>query len=62
MICGGDGVCGLNFSKVEELVGEDFEWISVARKFGALYSVAGNNGKLKRKISIKEWPGITKNY
>ncbi len=58
LVCGGDGICALDWVTASNLMGNDTGWISAARKHGHQYSVAGSDKKMKAKISLKEWPNI----
>ena len=58
LICGGDGICAISWRKAVELLGNDAGWISARRNFNEQYGVAGPNGKLDGKISLREWPLI----
>ena len=55
LICGGDGVCGVSWVEVRELLGGSSGWVSVRRKFRERYSVAGSAGKLKGKVPLQYW-------
>lgn len=58
LVCGGDGVCALYWSKASNLLGGTPGWISVRRPHGACYGVRGPAGTLKGKIAMKRWPDI----
>ncbi|MGA3160284.1 MAG: hypothetical protein ABSC77_03630 [Terracidiphilus sp.] len=57
-ICGGDGICGLSWLQVKELIANNAGWISCSRKFNEQYGVSGPNGNLKGKVSLQQWPNI----
>lgn len=57
-VCGGDGVCAVNWTQGRDLLGDKPGWIAAARKHNHSYSVWGPNGELRRKISLKRWPGL----
>jgi|SRR3989344_791475 len=53
LVCNDDGIVGLNFDEVRNIldeVHEDAEWISVARSRGQMYAVKGSDGKLGYKV------------
>ncbi len=52
LVCNDDGIVGLNFDEVRNLldeVHEDVEWIRVARSRGQMYAVSGSDGQLGYK-------------
>ncbi len=58
LVCNDDGIVGLNFDEVRNLldeVHEDAEWISVARSRGQMYAVKGSNGKLGYKAAKNDF-------
>lgn len=58
LICGGDGICALNWTQGKELLGNKAGRIVASRKHNHSYSVWGTVGELKRKVSISDWPRI----
>ena len=58
LICSGDGICTISWQEASKLLGNDAGWISAKRNFNEQYGVAGSQGKLKGKISLREWPSI----
>ena len=57
-ICGGDGVCSVNWHEAKQLLGGKPGRIVAARKHNHSYSVWGTVGELKRKVSVNRWPAI----
>jgi hypothetical protein len=57
-VCGGDGVCAVDWTQGSELLGMKPSWLAAARKHNHSYSVWGSNGELKRKVSLKRWPAL----
>ena len=57
-VCGGDGVCAVDWIQGRELLGPKASWIAAARKHNHSYSVWGSNGELKRKVSLAKWPAL----
>lgn len=51
-VCGGDGICVINFKEANVLIANRPGWISIKRKFGKQYTVSGPCGELKYKISV----------
>ena len=54
LVCNDDGIVGLNFDEVRNLLDEahqDAEWIRVARSRGQMYAVSGSDGALGYKAS-----------
>jgi hypothetical protein len=58
LVCGGDGICAIAWREAAELLGDDAGWISARRNFNEQYGVAGPRGKLKNKVSLRQWPSI----
>jgi len=58
LVCGGDGICAIPWREAVDLLGNDAGWISAKRNFNEQYGVAGPRGKMKRKISLRDWPSI----
>jgi hypothetical protein len=58
LICGGDGICTIDWREAADLLGNDAGWISAKRNFNEQYGVAGPLGKMNRKVSLREWPSI----
>jgi hypothetical protein len=60
-----DGVVCLTYSMLKEILDdhhEDTEWVSVQSKLGSQYTVQGKDGKLREKISRKDFPRIFHSY
>lgn len=57
-VCGGDGVCAVDWIQGRDLLGMKPSWIAAARKHNHSYSVWGSNGELKRKVSLGKWPAL----
>ncbi len=57
-ICGGDGICGLPWFSVRELLAGQAGWISCARRFNEQYGVAGTVGSMRGKVPLHRWPGV----
>ncbi len=58
LICGGDGICALDWEEARALLGGKAGSISVERKHRHQYSVWGSVGELKNKISVNRWPTL----
>ena len=58
LICGGDGVCTVDWHEAKELLGGKPGRIVAARKHNHSYSVWGTVGELKRKVSVNRWPSL----
>jgi hypothetical protein len=58
LVCGDDGICGLDWSEAEQLLGMQPGWISVKRNFSGSYAVAGSGGSMKRRVPLKRWPSL----
>lgn len=59
LVCGGDGICALDWGEVKELLDGKPGRIAVARKHNHSYSVWGTAGELKRKVAVGRWPLLT---
>jgi hypothetical protein len=57
-VCGGDGVCPVEWSALKELISTAPSWVSTTRRFNGWYSLAGQRGTLERKVALNEWPAI----
>ena len=57
-VCGGDGVCGLPWTVVVDLLGNAPGGISAKRAFAGCYAVSGPAGMLKGKVAMNRWPSI----
>ena len=57
-ICGGDGVCALDWSQAKELLAEKPGRIAAGRKHNKQYEVWGTEGELKGKIPLNRWPSL----
>lgn len=58
LICGGDGICALDWTEVEKLLDRKPGRISAGRKHNQSYAVWGTAGELKGKISLRRWPQL----
>lgn len=59
LVNGNDGVACFNYGTLKIILDdyfEDSEWISIRRKSGEQYTVAGKDGKLGRKLPLNEFP------
>ena len=59
LVNGNDGVACFNYATLKTLLDdyfEDSEWISIRRKTGEQYTVAGKDGKLTGKLPLNEFP------
>lgn len=59
LVNGNDGVACFNHKTLKKLLDDHFEeseWISVRRKSGEQYTVAGKDGKLTGKLALSEFP------
>lgn len=57
-VCGGDGICALDWSEARRLLDGNPGWIAVARKHNGQYAVWGSVDEHERRISKKRWPEI----
>lgn len=55
LVCGGDGVCALDWREARSLLGDPTTWICATRMFNKQYSVAGPAGRRQKKVSYKDW-------
>ena len=58
LVCGGDGICALDWAEGRQLLGIKSGRIVAARKHNHSYSVWGTAGELKRKIAVGRWPSL----
>lgn len=58
LVCAGDGVCGLSWAEVTQLLNHQAGRIAVSRKHNKSYSVRGSAGELKHKITVNRWPSV----
>jgi hypothetical protein len=58
LICGGDGVCALDWRQAEGLLQRKPGRIAAGRMHNRRYEVWGSAGELKRKVSLRSWPSI----
>ena len=56
LICGGDGVCAVDWFQLRTLLVDKPGWISARRNFNERYGVTGPAGGLDRKIPLQSWP------
>ena len=59
LLNGNDGVACFNYATLKTLLDDHFEeseWISIRRKSGEQYTVAGKDGKLTGKLPLNEFP------
>jgi hypothetical protein len=59
LVCGSDGIIGLDYSTLKEILDEnhnDVEWIRVARTRNTKYTVTGSNGALRLKVGKQDFP------
>lgn len=56
LICGGDGICAVDWKRLNPLLGDKPGWISVRRNFNERYGVSGPAGGLDRKVPLQSWP------
>lgn len=57
-VCGGDGVCAVSWSEIQQLLSSAGGRITVARKHNKQYSVWGTVDELRHKIALNRWPEI----
>ena len=57
-ICGGDGVCALDWQEAKNLLGGKPGRIAASRKHDCSYSVWGTAGELKRKVPVGRWRSL----
>jgi hypothetical protein len=58
LVCGGDGVCSVDWKTARALLGGSPGWLAAKRNFNGCYGVSGVAGTLKKKIPVNQWPGI----
>ena len=58
LICGGDGICTLDWASARTLIGGASGWLAAKRSFHECYAVTGTAGPLRRKIALNRWPGM----
>jgi hypothetical protein len=58
LVCGGDGVCALFWSRVAELLKNSPGGISTRRGFAGCYAVRGPAGRLQGRVAMNRWPSI----
>lgn len=58
LICGGDGICSLNWSEVQKLLNGNPGRIVARRKHNESYAVRGTVEELKRKVPLSRWPAL----
>jgi hypothetical protein len=59
LVCNDDGVVGLNFSEIREILDEvhkEAEWIRIVRTRRQMYAVQGSDGKLEHKSGKDDFP------
>ncbi|MFA5000008.1 MAG: hypothetical protein WC545_01445 [Patescibacteria group bacterium] len=61
LVCGGDGVCAIDWAEASTLLDGAVMWLSAKRNFNEQYAVAGPNGKLSHKVPLQDWPEIVIN-
>ena len=59
LVCGGDGICAINWLEAKSICDFNNAWISVRRNFREQYKVGGAKGMLDGKISPRRWPSIS---
>ncbi len=57
-VCGGDGICAVNWGEMGEFFDETTKWISIKRGFNKCFAVAGSKGVLPGKVPVSGWPAI----
>lgn len=58
LVCAGDGVCGLTWNEVNELLGSKAGWVCAQRKHNKSYGVTGQEADLKNKVALSRWSTI----
>ena len=58
LICGGDGICAINWEEGRRLLADQPGRIAVGRKHNHSYSVWGTAGELKWKVPVNRWPSL----
>ena len=58
LVCGGDGVCALEWEEARFLLNNKPGRIATGRKHNESYAVWGRFGKLVNKVPIGRWPNI----
>lgn len=59
LVCGGDGVCALEWREVTKLLADKPGRIAAGRKHNESYAVWGTAGAIKGKIPVGRWPGLS---
>lgn len=65
LVNGEDGIACLDYKALGEVLDEHFEeqeWVSVRRKAGEFYRVAGNDGVKDRKLAPNQFPNLIVEY
>jgi hypothetical protein len=55
-VCGGDGICVVDWKESKNFFDEKTRWISVKRGFNKWFSVKGSKGEFKSKVPLRGWP------
>ena len=58
LVCGSDGVCAIDWLQGRLLLGAKPGWIAASRKHNHSYTVWGQQGELKRKVPLGNWPNL----
>ena len=58
LICGGDGICAIEWERLNSLLVNKAGWISVKRNFKKRYGISGPLGWLDQKIPLLNWPSL----
>ncbi|HEV3039555.1 MAG TPA: hypothetical protein VHA33_17415 [Candidatus Angelobacter sp.] len=59
LVCGGDGVCALEWREADKLLANKPGRIAAGRKHNESYAVWGTAGTLKGKIPVGRWPTLS---
>ena len=62
---GDDGIAGINFEQLKQILDHDHEeqeWVRVSRKLRETYRISGNDGKLDSALPKNSYPKIISTY
>ena len=58
LVCGGDGICAIQWSVASQVLGDVPSWMSCQRGFNKRYVVSGPLGEIARRIPHGQWPSV----
>lgn len=57
-VCGGDGICAVPWSLLQNVFDERRPWVCCARRFHERYAVSGALGDFTHRVSHNQWPAV----